>query len=259
MRAILEADNFDLGSRQIHRCRKQLEPGHTRRYDCFHDYRRSDQHVVAGQLARIDPRLARSMHCPEDRDRSAVHRQPIAASAVARLIAVVVLPTPPFWFATAIRIIAFSSSPPLSALEFRNRDRCSSVRPERHSASFVLPAPVPIAPFLPFGSTQTVPLLERWWLTASKPSRAATARAVITSNWPFVRSTFEDSTRTRSEIPNLSAQHEETPPVGGGARSRSRDHQPTMRLRCPGGRLPILCQPNCNGRSAQSARAALNR
>ena len=31
--------------------------------------------------------------------------QPLAASAVARLIAVVVLPTPPFWFATAIRII----------------------------------------------------------------------------------------------------------------------------------------------------------
>src|SRR3546814_17056886 len=34
-------------------------------------------------------------------------RQPVAASAVARLIAVVVLPTPPFWFATAILIILF--------------------------------------------------------------------------------------------------------------------------------------------------------
>src|SRR3546814_10006090 len=34
-------------------------------------------------------------------------RQPVAASAVARLIAVVVLPPPPFCFATAMRIIAF--------------------------------------------------------------------------------------------------------------------------------------------------------
>ena len=39
-------------------------------------------------------------------------RQPIAASAVARLMAVVVLPTPPFWFATAMRIIVSPS--PLS-------------------------------------------------------------------------------------------------------------------------------------------------
>ena len=37
-------------------------------------------------------------------------RQPVAASAVARLIAVVVLPTPPFWLATAIRIIVFPSA-----------------------------------------------------------------------------------------------------------------------------------------------------
>src|SRR3546814_12961087 len=48
-------------------------------------------------------------------------RQPVAASAVDRLIAVVVLPTPPFWFATAnliMIILAFSarSDPPTARL-----------------------------------------------------------------------------------------------------------------------------------------------
>ncbi len=51
-------------------------------------------------------RLRRSMPrpveaCPADRGRSPARSSPIAASAVPRLIAVVVLPTPPFWLASA--------------------------------------------------------------------------------------------------------------------------------------------------------------
>src|SRR5688500_10970830 len=90
--------------------------------------------------------------------------QPTAASAVARLIAVVVLPTPPFWFATATLIIAPSWPPPSSAPEYRSPDRCSSVRPWLHSASFDRPAPVPIAHFGPSeGST-----LSLLWIDGEK-------------------------------------------------------------------------------------------
>src|SRR4029453_10995507 len=75
--------------------------------------------------------------------------QPTAASAVAKLIAVVVLPTPPFWFATATLIIDFSWPPPSSARGSRSPDPCSSVRPSLHTASLTWPAPVQIAHFDP--------------------------------------------------------------------------------------------------------------
>ena len=53
--------------------------------------------------ARIAARCqARSRHCPADRDRRAAPACPISASAAPRLIAVVVLPTPPFWLAMAM-------------------------------------------------------------------------------------------------------------------------------------------------------------
>src|SRR3546814_3392113 len=67
-------------------------------------------------------------------------RQPVAASAVARLIAVVVLPTPPFWFATAILImiiLAFSarSDPPTDRRRpiSGSPHRCGS-RSEEHTS-----------------------------------------------------------------------------------------------------------------------------
>ena len=44
----------------------------------------------------------RCWRCPAGRGRRSAHCSPMAASAVARLMAVVVLPTPPFWLATVM-------------------------------------------------------------------------------------------------------------------------------------------------------------
>src|SRR5687768_14507655 len=66
--------------------------------------------------------------------------QPIAASAVARLIAVVVLPTPPFWLAIATRIIG-STSPSLFRLHVaEHQDGRVRISAARFASGITLPA-----------------------------------------------------------------------------------------------------------------------
>ena len=109
-------DELDLGAGQVHRRRQQVEPRHARgdrrsrpRRHC----RSARRSSTARGRAWPTPSPVDALPCGSRSISSTF--QPIAASAVARLIAVVVLPTPPFWFATATLIIASSSPPPLSA------------------------------------------------------------------------------------------------------------------------------------------------
>ena len=61
-----------------------------------------DQEVIAGLVAIVgEARRGRSRRCPAGQGRRAARCGPTSASAAARLIAVVVLPTPPFWLAMA--------------------------------------------------------------------------------------------------------------------------------------------------------------
>src|SRR5690349_21992634 len=66
-------------------------------------------------------------------------RCPVAAKAVARLIAVVVLPTPPFWFATAIRIMRASAPGPAAAHPGRDDDSGIGVGEARLETKLSLP------------------------------------------------------------------------------------------------------------------------
>src|ERR1035437_865244 len=58
-------------------------------------------------------------------------RRPTAATQAARLTAVVVLPTPPFWLATAITLVG-------TRKEYRNRGAGSSVRGGQPRFPFLL-------------------------------------------------------------------------------------------------------------------------
>ena len=112
VRAIVEPDQLDLGARQVDRRRQQVEPRHARRHRRFDAPTRCRSARRSSSGLRCDgetPRPVEALPCGSRSISST--RQPIAASAVARLIAVVVLPTPPFWFATAIRIMFASPSP----------------------------------------------------------------------------------------------------------------------------------------------------
>ncbi len=95
--AIFEIDQFDLRAAQIDRRRDNIEAGNRSRHDRLGKCRFTHQHIVAGQFARCEaaiPMPVEALPCGS-RSISKV-LQPVAAMAVAMLIAVVVLPTPPF-------------------------------------------------------------------------------------------------------------------------------------------------------------------
>ena len=149
-------------------------------------------------------------------------RQPVAASAVARLIAVVVLPTPPFWLATAIRINVFPSAfgePRLatticaSASVRLGSRRKSPCHEDRAASSSDLA-------FRPLGRIQTVPGVEKRSASASsfgKRREGAGADHVEGA----CRDRFEPGRRGSPPVPQCRApmlRCEGTPPGAGGIR-----------------------------------------
>ncbi len=79
------------------------------RADDLVDRRASDEHVGHRDLdgVEVDPEAGRQVRLRVDVD--AQDPQAVLASAPARLIAVVVLPTPPFWLAIAITFVTGAS------------------------------------------------------------------------------------------------------------------------------------------------------
>ena len=100
--AIARLADFKLEAGEIERRRREIDSRGTavctiasRNAPRRSARRRSNSGGCAGRCR------GRSRRCPADRGRRSARRSPIAASAVPRLIAVVVLPTPPFWLAIA--------------------------------------------------------------------------------------------------------------------------------------------------------------
>ena len=97
------AGDLQLDAEQIERRRRDRNPGHGGRQRDVVDAsprRAADRRSTRLRLLRSMPRPVEALPCGS---RSTISTSsPIAASAVPRLIAVVVLPTPPFWLARAM-------------------------------------------------------------------------------------------------------------------------------------------------------------
>ena len=106
-------------------------------------------------------------------------RQPVAAMAVAMLMAVVVLPTPPFWLAIAMPIMRMPG-PPFADENSRVRIGYRLFHVEHLPESLQAVLTIHRAAERPFGNSQTVARVEKRADKSSSLASGAKARAEIT-------------------------------------------------------------------------------
>ena len=189
-------------------------------------------------------------------------RQPVAASAVARLIAVVVLPTPPFWFATAIRIIAASSLPARrtpSATMIRASGSVtlgSSRNSPCHEGSS---ASSSVCAFRPLGSSQTLFAVDKAVPNRSSRSKGAKARALITSNGRRGRRSALPATISTANAERLGGAMEEIDPQAALLDQRHRARVQQQRRSARESRRRCRDRPRSRPATARIAGAGPNR